>query len=909
MEEPKYDSDDYEEEELDTELIDVTLEEDFKPKGMDRCMDSFLNISSDVEDNELEDEEDDNNTDAEREEFGSEEEIDDAAGANETNLGDAIGMEYPIHNPSVKWNKMKPIVGERYESPQQLKQCLLNYAIRSAYSIKFAKCDSVRLHALCGSRDKKVKCPFRVYASWMTQERSFQIKTLVDEHKCMRDYKVSNLMHPTWLARHFVKELMMKPTLKCKELQAIVKAKFHCGVSWSKAYRARCRADHYGLVWDYAQELSRSNPGSTIKVGVSVNPKGVSYFQRMYVCFKAIKHGWMIGCRRVIGLDGSFLKGPCQGELLIAIGRDPNNQVFPIAWAVVEVENKDNWRWFLNLLSDDLRLQRGGELTVISDQHKGLLEATKEILPSVEHRKCARHIYANFSKFYSGLELKNMFWAAAFSTVEGEFERIMDEINQVNPDAYKHLIVRHPKTWCRAYFNCGVACEAVENGIAECFNAIILDARKKPLIAMLEDIRLYMMDRFYHMLQKAEKWDGINCLAAIKKMHKFGEDLRNWHVNPSGPSVFEARNRYQGYAVNLDRKECNCRLWEISGIPCVHAQAALLFTGQDPATFISRWFSVQNFKASYATNILPVNGSNLWARTAHTKPLPPLARRMTGRPTVKRKRHVTESQDKYSQKKGTVSGRGGPIGRTVQCRNCLQRGHNKVSCKNPMVTQEPKPKKKMGRPRVNPDVSHWTRGGSRGGVRGSGGSGRGGSGGSGRGGSGESSRGGSGGSGKKVQDAGMGLRYEPLNEQDFINLLDTLGDLEQSGYTTAEIQASLGLANEEMEQLIHYKDTVYYHLQFCIDVITKELEDPHNTDAEFETQEEGIPETQADEEGIPETQAEEEGIPETQPPVEERKQKQKLVVRRKPSERIINRKLGTQVGGIGSKANAALELE
>ena len=120
MEEPKYDSDDYEDEELDTELIDVTLEEDFKPKGMDRCKDSFLNISSDVEDNELEDEEDDNNTDAEGEEFGSEEEIDDAAGANENNLGDEIGIEYPIHNPSVKWNKMKPIVGERYESPQQL---------------------------------------------------------------------------------------------------------------------------------------------------------------------------------------------------------------------------------------------------------------------------------------------------------------------------------------------------------------------------------------------------------------------------------------------------------------------------------------------------------------------------------------------------------------------------------------------------------------------------------------------------------------------------------------------------------------------------------------------------------------------------------------------------------------------
>lgn len=78
------------------------------------------------------------------------------------------------------------------------------------------------------------------------------------------------------------------------------------------------------------------------------------------------------------------------------------------------------------------------------------------------------------------------------------------------------MIARDPHTWCKTYFRTDVACEAVENGIAECFNAIILDARKKPLLAMFEEIRLYMMDRFYHMLQKAEKWESVVCPAAIK---------------------------------------------------------------------------------------------------------------------------------------------------------------------------------------------------------------------------------------------------------------------------------------------------------------------------------------------------------------------------------------------------------
>lgn len=55
-----------------------------------------------------------------------------------------------------------------------------------------------------------------------------------------------------------------------------------------------------------------------------------------------------------------------------------------------------------------------------------------------------------------------MFWAAAFSTVEGEFIKKMDQIKKVNVSAYDHLDARDPHTWCRAFFRSGLACEAVE---------------------------------------------------------------------------------------------------------------------------------------------------------------------------------------------------------------------------------------------------------------------------------------------------------------------------------------------------------------------------------------------------------------------------------------------------------------
>ena len=49
------------------------------------------------------------------------------------------------------------------------------------------------------------------------------------------------------------------------------------------------------------------------------------------MCFHALKEGFKAGCRKVIGMDGCFLKGQCKGQLLCAISKDGNNQMYPLA--------------------------------------------------------------------------------------------------------------------------------------------------------------------------------------------------------------------------------------------------------------------------------------------------------------------------------------------------------------------------------------------------------------------------------------------------------------------------------------------------------------------------------------------------------------------------------------------------
>jgi hypothetical protein len=50
----------------------------------------------------------------------------------------------------------------------------------------------------------------------------------------------------------------------------------------------------------------------------------------------------MQGCRSVIFVDGCFIKTRYRGQLLTAIGMDPNDCIFPTAVATREVEDTVN---------------------------------------------------------------------------------------------------------------------------------------------------------------------------------------------------------------------------------------------------------------------------------------------------------------------------------------------------------------------------------------------------------------------------------------------------------------------------------------------------------------------------------------------------------------------------------------
>ncbi|CAI9282430.1 unnamed protein product [Lactuca saligna] len=46
-------------------------------------------------------------------------------------------------------------------------------------------------------------------------------------------------------------------------------------------------------------------------------------------------------------------------KMVPIIGRDVNNRIYPLAWAVVAVESIETWKWFVDLLLDDIEIRNG----------------------------------------------------------------------------------------------------------------------------------------------------------------------------------------------------------------------------------------------------------------------------------------------------------------------------------------------------------------------------------------------------------------------------------------------------------------------------------------------------------------------------------------------------------------------
>ncbi|WVZ55133.1 hypothetical protein U9M48_005836 [Paspalum notatum var. saurae] len=176
------------------------------------------------------------------------------------------------------------------------------------------------------------------------------------------------------------------------------------------------------------------------------------------------------------------------GELLCALGRDSNNQMYPVAWAVMDKENNENWDWFCDLLSRDIKFE------------------VMKWAPEAEHRNCARHIYANWKKEFNDKKWQKMFWACAKAPNQVLFNRTRAKLAQKTRAGAQAILNTHPQHWSLAWFSLGTAMQyaMVQTNLSIYFKTNSLD--------------VYIADCY--TVEKFMKIYG-HCLEPVEGMHSW----------------------------------------------------------------------------------------------------------------------------------------------------------------------------------------------------------------------------------------------------------------------------------------------------------------------------------------------------------------------------------------------------
>ncbi|XVE86134.1 hypothetical protein DITRI_Ditri18aG0011800 [Diplodiscus trichospermus] len=202
----------------------------------------------------------------------------------------------------------------RLDGPKQFKEALTRFGLQERRDIRIVRNTKHEVRAKCANS----KCPWMIFASYDSVTKRFLVKTYMEEHTCQISYK-NKRVTTKWLAKNYLAKFKCLASMRLVDLKQLVKEDLKVEASLNKIRRAKLQAlsdlqgqlrKEFEMLWDYLGEIERSNPGSTtvIKVQRPI-PDEYPIFDRLYISFDCLKKGMLSGCRKVIGLDGCFLKG------------------------------------------------------------------------------------------------------------------------------------------------------------------------------------------------------------------------------------------------------------------------------------------------------------------------------------------------------------------------------------------------------------------------------------------------------------------------------------------------------------------------------------------------------------------------------------------------------------------------
>ncbi|RYQ89728.1 hypothetical protein Ahy_B09g096225 isoform B [Arachis hypogaea] len=326
------------------------------------------------------------------------------------------------------------------------------------------------------------------------------------------------------------------PSLKVKSVIAEVQSKFN--------YTEPSAVVHFETVPAYqGDELVRD-----IQVLHRV-------FWSYYPCIRAFRH-----CKLIVQVDGTHLYGKYKGCLLVAVSQDGNNNIVPIAFAIVEGETSDAWHFFLSNLCQHVVTRDG--VGLISDRHESINAAVERSNgawspPRAFHMFCIRHIESNFLRKFKAPYLQKLVVNIGYSRTVREYE-----------DALA--------------FDGGYRWGHMTTNLVECINSVLKGARNLPVTALVKATFYGLNELFTRKRAEAE--------ARINAGHVFSDVVT---------SKLHANQLASGN-IQVDR------------IPCRHVFACCANQRLNWKLYVHDVYKMEQVRRVYRARFRPLGNPTTW---------------------------------------------------------------------------------------------------------------------------------------------------------------------------------------------------------------------------------------------------------------------------------------------------------
>ncbi|XP_071718409.1 uncharacterized protein [Rutidosis leptorrhynchoides] len=376
---------------------------------------------------------------------------------------------------------------------------------------------------------------------------------------------------------------------------------YHIKISYQQAWRSReCaleklrdgHAESFNKLPYYFYNLKLKNPGTFTKIKTDQYGQFDMCFMMLGVSIRTFQKN----LRPLIIVDGAHLKGKYKGSNLITVGMDGNNSIVPLAYGICSVESGITWTWFMSKLKQCIG--EVPELVFISDRHLGIAQGVSKVFPKAFHGICCRHLLMNIN-----LPKKKdwIFWKICKAHKVTEFNFFMEQLLNIDPKAYEKLNKVRFERWSRAH--CPVnRYNYLTSNCVELVNSLSVSACKMPITMIMEFFRA-----------NYEKLGHILAPKAETKIYKRIRKSNMWQVHGITSTRYQVYDGRYNCLVDLECRECECKKWKHSGLPCGHVIAMCKENDiGNCADLAKHWFTLENYQATYVEKTIFVGDVRDW---------------------------------------------------------------------------------------------------------------------------------------------------------------------------------------------------------------------------------------------------------------------------------------------------------